>query len=212
MSGAASTHRRVGWWVAVGVIVLVVIGVGIGKLLTNAGGRQEARRASLPNVQRTIRAVVPEGVAGSPGVRGGSARHRTVAVDLPVAPARSYSTRLSGSAALNRSYPRLESGASARARIRFVPLDGRSYGRVCWQMSAVRSREAVASGAMYQAPRGLEGPRVIVLESSPGASWREQACALVYSSLMLEIARHPAGFYIQLDTARHPAGAVRGQL
>jgi hypothetical protein len=91
-------------------------------------------------------------------------------------------------------------------------VPGKPYGRVCWQVTGLRSGEAVSDGAIHQASVRLEGAPVIDLRRVLGAPWRLQGCTLVYSVLMIEIAHRPADFYLQLDTARHPEGALRGQL
>jgi hypothetical protein len=212
MGAALSAYRRVTWRAAAAAAAVAATGIALGVSLTAGSDQQAARRASLSGVQRTIRTAVSQAVAGSQGPDGRAGGRRRVVLALPLAPTRVYSVNLSGSAMLARSYPKLERGASATARIQFSSVRGKTYGRVCWTIRSLHSQEPVTAGGVYQASRGLEGPRVILLVSSPGASWRRDACALVYSSLMLEIAHDPAGFYVQLETTRHPAGAVRGQL
>lgn len=209
MRRASNIVRRVGRLRVAAIIAAVAVGT---VLIVHAGGQQPTRRASLSGVQRAIHIAVSEavGVARGTGSRGG--HYRRVVLYVPKAPARVYAIRLSGSAALARSYPRLEQGASASGRIRFVSVRGKSYGRVCWEIARLSSREPVTAGAIHQAPARLEGAAVINLARVPGAPWRQQGCTLVSSLLMIEVAHHTADFYVELDTVRHPDGALRGQL
>jgi hypothetical protein len=202
---------RIGRVRFVGIPVLLAVVVGIVVLVANPnGGRATARRASLSRVQRAIHIAVSDAAGASHGAP--TNRSRTVRPFVPKAPARVYTVGLSGSAPLFRSYPQLEHGASASAKIRFVPVPGKPYGRVCWQVTRLRSGEPVSDGAIHQASVRLEGAPVIDLRRVLGAPWRSHGCTLVYSVLMIEIAHRPADFYLQLDTAHHPEGALRGQL
>lgn len=80
---------------------------------------------------------------------------------------------------------------------------------LCYEVS-VSNIEPATAAHIHRGARGVAGPPVVTLDAP--ADGESNACLSVDSALADEIARNPAGFYINVHNAPYPNGAVRGQL
>lgn len=83
-------------------------------------------------------------------------------------------------------------------------------GRVCFdiKLSKVGS---VAQGHIHKGAKGKAGDVVVALFGKP--TRHPKGCATgVEKSVIRDIERHPARYYVNVHNAAYPGGAVRGQL
>jgi hypothetical protein len=86
----------------------------------------------------------------------------------------------------------------------------RAKGRVCYdiKLSKVGS---VTAGHIHRGRKGQAGDVVVPLFA--GNTTRPKGCVTgVKKSVIRNIERHPARYYVNVHNADYPAGAVRGQL
>ena len=73
--------------------------------------------------------------------------------------------------------------------------------------------EAPTAGHIHQGAEGEPGEIVVTLFEVPdGAVSPWVNCQKVKRSLLRQIKRNPAGFYVNVHNGEYPAGALRGQL
>lgn len=90
-----------------------------------------------------------------------------------------------------------------------ITLD-RARGRVCFSIRLTKVG-TVAAGHIHKGARGKAGPVVVTLFGKP--TKQPKGCARgVSKSLIRDIERNPARYYVNVHNKRYPGGAVRGQL
>lgn len=82
-------------------------------------------------------------------------------------------------------------------------------GEVCYAYS-VNNVAPLAAAHIHRATADVAGPVVIPLP--PTSATGGSGCVTADRSLLIEILRNPAGFYVNVHNADYPAGALRGQL
>lgn len=82
-------------------------------------------------------------------------------------------------------------------------------GMVCWELTA-ENIDPAAAAHIHRAPAGSPGPVVVPL--SPPTNGMSSGCAVVDSTLVMEIRQYPENFYVNVHNPEYPAGAIRGQL
>jgi hypothetical protein len=88
----------------------------------------------------------------------------------------------------------------------------RERGRVCFTIR-VRRIDDVVAAHIHAGRRGVAGPIVVDLITSPRAGRRFSGCNDdVSGSDIRRIARSPRSFYVNVHTENFPGGAVRGQV
>ncbi len=86
----------------------------------------------------------------------------------------------------------------------------RARGRVCYRIR-LTNVGTVAAGHIHRGAPGRAGAIVVSFFARP--TRRPRGCVTgVSRSLIREIERNPARFYVNVHNQRYPAGAVRGQL
>jgi hypothetical protein len=91
----------------------------------------------------------------------------------------------------------------------FVARVNPGTGQLCYVVTVAGVDDVVAAH-VHRAPVGVAGPVVVPLEAPTDGS--SEACATIDRGLAVELAAHPAEFYVNVHSVTHPAGAVRGQL
>jgi hypothetical protein len=81
--------------------------------------------------------------------------------------------------------------------------------RVCVRLE-VRNIAPVTAAHIHRGRAGVNGPPVITLDAPDDDD--SDDCDDVADSLLDEIKRSPADFYVNIHTAEHPEGAIRGQI
>lgn len=81
--------------------------------------------------------------------------------------------------------------------------------QACVQLSVTNIAPATASH-VHRGPAGVAGPPVIGLP--PPTDGFSSGCVTADRDLLVEIARDPSEFYVNVHNAEFPAGAIRGQL
>jgi hypothetical protein len=83
-------------------------------------------------------------------------------------------------------------------------------GRVCYDIT-LKKVGTVSAGHIHKGAKGAAGDVVVVLFTK--STKHPKGCSTgVKKSLITDIERHPARYYVNVHNAAHPAGAVRGQL
>ena len=75
----------------------------------------------------------------------------------------------------------------------------------------VRDIGIVTAAHIHRGAAGVNGPPVVNLDV-PDADGDEDDCDHIGDELVDDIARNPAGFYVNVHTGDFPEGAIRGQL
>lgn len=84
--------------------------------------------------------------------------------------------------------------------------------KLCFEIVFERI-EAPTAGHIHEGDEGVAGGVVITLfEDEAGATSPVAGCVKAKRSLLREIKRGPARYYVNLHNAEYPAGAIRGQL
>ncbi|CAA9405706.1 MAG: hypothetical protein AVDCRST_MAG01-01-1289 [uncultured Rubrobacteraceae bacterium] len=84
-----------------------------------------------------------------------------------------------------------------------------SRERLCYELTAENIATATAAH-IHEAPAGTAGPVVVGL--APPADGSSSGCVAADKTLLKEIKKDPAGYYVNVHNAEFPAGALRGQL
>ena len=100
-----------------------------------------------------------------------------------------------------------EPNATGSAVLRFIKADA----RVCYRLHAANVTLPTIAAHIHRGAAGVNGP-VVVPFTAPGADGSSSGCTVSTATLVDEITRSPAGFYVNVHTKEHPAGAIRGQL
>ena len=132
----------------------------------------------------------------------------TIAATLALAPTahaggQPFVTRLTGAAEVPPGDP---DGAGTA----FITIN-RGVGQVCWTIEVTRITLPATAAHIHQAPAGVAGGIVVTL-SAPDASGFASGCTSVSRELAKQIAKDPAGYYVNVHNEDYPLGAVRGQL
>ncbi|HVL50203.1 MAG TPA: CHRD domain-containing protein [Actinomycetota bacterium] len=84
-------------------------------------------------------------------------------------------------------------------------------GEVCPEIEIDKPEAtSIRAAHIHRGPAGSNGPVVVPFESD--ASGIRDECVTAELSLLNEIQRDPAGFYVNVHTEQYPDGAIRGQL
>lgn len=86
-----------------------------------------------------------------------------------------------------------------------------SRGRLCFAIGVTNLVTPTAAAHIHKGAAGKNGPVVVPL-TAPGATGSSRGCLIVKKSLGADIARNPAGYYVNVHDKTYPGGAVRGQL
>lgn len=81
--------------------------------------------------------------------------------------------------------------------------------RICTRLE-VRNIGAVTAAHIHRGRAGVNGPPVVTLDAPDDDD--SDDCDDVADSLLDEIRRSPADFYVNIHTAEYPNGAIRGQI
>jgi hypothetical protein len=66
---------------------------------------------------------------------------------------------------------------------------------------------------IHQSAKGVAGPVVIVLKQpTKGTAGTSAGCVTGAAAVVSQIAKKPAGFYVNVHNGAYPGGAIRGQL
>lgn len=84
-------------------------------------------------------------------------------------------------------------------------------GQLCYEIAVASILLPAAAAHIHEAPAGTNGP-VIVPLAAPDASGVSGGCASVSREFAKELAKDPAGYYVNVHNSVYPGGAVRGQL
>jgi hypothetical protein len=80
--------------------------------------------------------------------------------------------------------------------------------KVCWQFH-LSGIAAPSAAHIHKGVAGVAGPIVVPL----GAAYHAKGCTTSPSAAVAsQIAKNPAGYYVNVHNAKYPAGALRGQL
>ena len=85
-----------------------------------------------------------------------------------------------------------------------------TLNQVCVQLEVSGISQATAAH-IHRGAEGVNGPPVVNLDV-PDADGDEDDCDHIGDELVDDIARNPAGFYVNVHTGDFPEGAIRGQL
>jgi hypothetical protein len=78
---------------------------------------------------------------------------------------------------------------------------------LCYDVSWSKEVGTPTAGHIHRAPKGLNGPIVVMLDLS-----KPKACMPVDSTVLSQLAGDPGGHYVNIHNDKYPNGAVRGQL
>jgi hypothetical protein len=101
---------------------------------------------------------------------------------------------------------------TGRAKVRIDAKAGKVCFRASWDDIATPTLGHIHVGA-----RDTFGPVVVDLLGGVPPDVLEEddhirRCVTADSALLAQIAKHPAGYYVNIHNPRFPAGAIRGQL
>lgn len=103
----------------------------------------------------------------------------------------------------------VEGGAGAEASGDFSAELDMKAGRMCYMLE-VQGLVDFAAAHIHKGKRGENGPPVVTLELLGDDG--EDVCVAVDATLLKDIAKNRAHYYVNVHTAAFPAGAIRGQL
>ena len=81
--------------------------------------------------------------------------------------------------------------------------------RLCYELNVAGIAPATAAH-VHEAPAGTAGPVVVGL--TPHSDGSSSGCLTADKSLLKDIKKDPAEYYVNVHNAEFPAGALRGQL
>ncbi len=81
--------------------------------------------------------------------------------------------------------------------------------RLCYELNVAGIAPATAAH-VHEAPAGTAGPVVVGL--TPPSDGSSSGCLTADKSLLKDIKKDPAEYYVNVHNAEFPAGALRGQL
>ncbi len=84
-----------------------------------------------------------------------------------------------------------------------------SSQRLCFELSVDNIAPATAAH-VHDGPAGVAGPVVVTL--TPPSDGSSEGCVTADKTLLKDIKKNPAEYYVNVHNAEFPAGAVRGQL
>ena len=87
-----------------------------------------------------------------------------------------------------------------------------NHGEVCFAITVSGLADKITEIALYQAPVGQAGPKVLRLTPSPIGLFQLKDCVPADASLVRSIQRDPSAYYVQISTQAYSNGALRGQL
>jgi hypothetical protein len=116
---------------------------------------------------------------------------------------RPLSTDLSGA----EEVPPADPDGSGFARITL----NSGTGEVCWSITASDITLPATAAHIHEAPAGVNGGIVVTL-SPPDESGNASGCTIADGSLVKDIRKNPAEYYVNVHTTDFPGGAIRGQL
>jgi hypothetical protein len=116
---------------------------------------------------------------------------------------RPLSTDLSGA----EEVPPADPDGSGFARITL----NSGIGEVCWSITASDITLPATAAHIHEAPAGVNGPIVVTL-SPPDENGMARGCTTADRSLVKDIRKNPAEYYVNVHTTDYPGGAIRGQL
>jgi hypothetical protein len=99
-----------------------------------------------------------------------------------------------------------EMGASGNAVISV------GHGTVCFTITVDGLSDKITEIALYKAPAGQAGPKVLRLTPSPIGLYQLNDCVPADAALVRDITRNASAYYVQINTQLHSNGALRGQL
>lgn len=83
-----------------------------------------------------------------------------------------------------------------------------SKGKVCFKLTWSGIGPPTAAH-IHKGKKGVAGPVVIPFF---GGAAKHSGCVTAAKSLIAAIAKHPAGYYVNVHNAKYPGGALRAQL
>ena len=84
-----------------------------------------------------------------------------------------------------------------------------SKERLCFELTAAGTAPATAAH-VHDGPAGVAGPVVVTLTAPSSGS--SSGCVAADKTLLKDIKKNPAEYYVNVHNAEFPAGAIRGQL
>jgi hypothetical protein len=143
----------------------------------------------------------------------GSAIAATALVWAAVAsPASAKNTQLAGTMSGAQEVPGPgDPDGAGTAEIDVKTKPGKKNAKVCFALNWTSIDQAVAAH-IHQGAAGADGPIVVPLFESAAGLTGATGCVKTKSKTAKQIAKSPAGFYVNVHTAAFPAGAIRGQL
>jgi hypothetical protein len=90
-----------------------------------------------------------------------------------------------------------------------VKIDS-AKGEVCYDI-AVSDIGVATMAHIHKGGADVAGPVAVPL-NKPGADGKVSTCTPVDKAVLDDIAKNPAGYYVNVHNAEFPAGAIRGQL
>ena len=88
------------------------------------------------------------------------------------------------------------------------------YGHreICYELTWANLSANATAAHIHVAPVGVAGPVVVPLTVTSSTTGSTEGCVTVERSLLHEIVKDPAAYYINVHTSVTQPGAVRGQL
>ncbi len=88
----------------------------------------------------------------------------------------------------------------------------RKTGTICFSITTSNVATPLLAGHIHEAPKGVAGPVVVTLFSSPSGESVSGCVEGVSKKLIKDIQKNPENYYVNIHNQEFPAGAVRGQL